>query len=72
MKYMVSAPNAGFDGVVGGVRFAGGRAEMDDGEHGAALAYCRRRGYRVEPVGDEKPEPKSPPKRQSSAKKSSE
>lgn len=67
--FKVTAPDPRFNGEVGGVRFRDGRAEMDDGEHGAALAYCRRRGYRVEPVSGEKPDPKSAPKRQTATKK---
>lgn len=52
MRYQITAPVKGYDGEVGGVRFVAGRAEADDTQT-AALAYCRRRGYTVEPLDQE-------------------
>lgn len=53
-KYKVTAPDKQFNGVVGGVQFVAGRADMDGATDRAALSYCRRRGYAVERV-DEQP-----------------
>lgn len=54
MKYKVESPDKAYSGVVGGVQFSGGRAEMDGATDRAALAYCQRRGYTVTPVEEPK------------------
>lgn len=43
----IHAPNSAFTGVVAGVAFAKGTAEVDPKANAAALAYFRRRGYGV-------------------------
>lgn len=51
-KYKVTAPaEEEFTGIVAGVAFAKSVAEVDDKEQAAALAYFRRRGYKVEKAG---------------------
>lgn len=56
-KFKITAPDGSFSGVVGGVQFRDGVAEVESPS--AALSYCRRRGYTVEPVGDDKPKPRT-------------
>lgn len=51
MRYRITAPTAGHTGIVAGVHFAAGQAEMD-GAQRAALGYFRRRGYGIEAVED--------------------
>lgn len=57
MRYRIAAPAEGHTGVVAGVPFRGGVAELDTDAPGAgaALAYFRRRGYSIEPAGDASP-----------------
>jgi hypothetical protein len=49
----VTAPVDRFTGDVAGIYFRDGTARVDDSDPSvrAALAYCRRRGYTVEPAG---------------------
>lgn len=56
MRYLVMTPEAGYTGKVAGVAFADGRAAVDSEQHRQALAYFRRKGYRVEEAQPE-PEP---------------
>lgn len=56
MRYDVTAPVAGYNGVVGGVTFYRGRGHVDEAENPAAVAYFRRRGYTLTPVRGEQPE----------------
>lgn len=49
-KFKITAPVEGFRGDVAGLIFRDGSAVADDTTDRAALAYCRRRGYTVEPV----------------------
>lgn len=56
----VSSPESGFSGEAAGVVFSKGEATLDPAVHVAALAYFRRRGYRVaevvpEPVEEQPP-----------------
>jgi hypothetical protein len=44
-RYIVSTPASDHTGIVGGVHFMNGTAEVDDATHGAALAYMRAAGY---------------------------
>lgn len=43
----ITAPNANYNGTIGGVQFANGQAETDNW---GVLSYCRRHGYTVEPT----------------------
>ena len=56
MRYDVTAPVKGYNGVVGGVTFYRGRGHVDEAENPAAVAYFRRRGYTLAEVHDEQPE----------------
>jgi hypothetical protein len=47
-KFIVSAPEAGYEGKVGKVEFHGGKAVIDEDTHPGELAYCRSAGYLVE------------------------
>lgn len=49
----ITAPAGDFSGDFAGVYFRAGVATVDDADPSvaAALAYCRRRGYTVEPAG---------------------
>ncbi|HLT68578.1 MAG TPA: hypothetical protein VKZ72_00345 [Acidimicrobiales bacterium] len=40
----------GWSGVVAGVTFVDGQAEVDETEHPAAVRYFRQAGYHIEPV----------------------
>lgn len=53
-EFKVTAPDSGFSGEVAGVSFSKGAATVDSGDNRAALAYFRRRGYKVESVGEPK------------------
>lgn len=66
-RFDVAAPVADFDGEVGGVRFAAGRAVIDDTTHAAALAYCRGAGYAVAEVEGEQDGTPALPKKSASA-----
>lgn len=55
MRYRITAPERTHSGVVAGVTFHAGQAEVDD-SNAAALAYFRRRGYGVDPVEQAKRE----------------
>jgi hypothetical protein len=46
--FKVTAPAAGYEGMVGNVRFVDGEASIDEDRNPAELAYCRGAGYRVE------------------------
>jgi len=72
-RYRVTAPAGGYSGVSVGVPFRDGVALVDSSEHGAALAYFRRRGYRVEPEAPAEPEQpaKAPTRARRGAAKSS-
>ncbi len=50
MRYRISTPVKGYDGVVAGVRFVDGIGESSTE---AGLAYFRRHGYGITEVGDE-------------------
>ncbi|MFY7065992.1 hypothetical protein ACOQFV_09035 [Nocardiopsis changdeensis] len=52
-EFKVTAPDEGFSGEVAGVVFSKGAATVDSDDNRAALAYFRRRGYKVE--GGEQP-----------------
>lgn len=60
----INSPEPEFSGEVAGVAFTRGEATLDPAVHAAALAYFRRRGYRVteaEPEqANEAPEPAAP------------
>ncbi|GAA0972714.1 hypothetical protein Q7689_00330 [Nocardiopsis tropica] len=56
MRYDVTSPVKGYNGVVGGVTFYRGRAHVDDATHFAAVEYMRRRGYTLTEVREEQPE----------------
>jgi hypothetical protein len=49
-KLKITAPVVGFRGDLAGLVFRDGSAIADDSVDRAAVAYCRRRGYTVEPV----------------------
>lgn len=49
-KFVVHSPVQRFSGDVAGLVFRDGRADADSAADAAALAYCRRRGYTVEPL----------------------
>lgn len=51
MRYRITAPAEGHTGIVAGVAFHDGMAEMDSRD-AAALAYFRRRGYGIEATED--------------------
>ena len=53
-RFAVRAPVDGFTGTVAGVLFTGGAAETSDP---VAVAYFRRRGYRVSRVSAPEPTP---------------
>jgi hypothetical protein len=50
-KFKVFAPVRGYRGDVGSLLFRDGVAEADEVRDAATLAYCRRKGYQVEPIG---------------------
>jgi hypothetical protein len=52
-KFTVTAPVEGHNGPVGSLLFHRGHATADEVADAATLAYCRRRGYRVEATGDD-------------------
>lgn len=56
----VTAPDPGYNGNVGNVRFAAGKATIDGEKNPAELRYCQAAGYHVEEA--DKPEPKQEPK----------
>ena len=43
----VFSPSRGFSGVVAGVTFSGGAGVVDEEAQAAALAYFRRKGYKI-------------------------
>jgi len=49
-EFKVTAPDEGFSGQVAEVSFSKGVATVDSSDSRAALAYFRRRGYKVEKV----------------------
>lgn len=49
-RYTITAPVATFRGDLAGLVFRDGAAEADSERDRAALDYCRRRGYTVEPL----------------------
>ncbi|MFI0406590.1 hypothetical protein [Actinomadura sp. 3N508] len=51
MQFDVETPLAGYNGTVGAVTFAAGRARVD-GDRKAELGYFRRHGYRITPVAE--------------------
>lgn len=51
-RYRVTSPTAR-SGIVAGVRMVRGVVEVDERDAPGALAYFRRRGYRVEPLVDD-------------------
>jgi hypothetical protein len=53
MRYDVTAPVKGYNGVVGGVTFYRGHGHVDGSENPAAVAYFRRRGYTLTEVREE-------------------
>lgn len=57
MRYRITTPAEGHTGVVAGVSFRKGAAELETGTDGAvaALAYFRRRGYGIEEAAGGKP-----------------
>ncbi|MET8985837.1 hypothetical protein ABZW49_10350 [Nonomuraea wenchangensis] len=57
MRYRITTPVRGFRGEVAGVAFADSKAEIDEQAHSRALAYFRRKGYRVEALEEAKGEP---------------
>lgn len=59
MSITVNSPEPGFSGEVAGVVFANGEATLAaEAGYSAALAYFRRRGYRIT---DAEPEPADEP-----------
>lgn len=52
-EYRVTAPDPSFSGTVAGVVFSQGSATVPDDKK-AALAYFRRRGYKVESASEPK------------------
>lgn len=50
MRYRITAPVANYRGDLAGLIFRAGVAEADSDNDFAALEYCRRRGYTVEPA----------------------
>lgn len=48
--YTITAPVATFRGDLAGLVFRDGKATADSERDRAALDYCRRRGYTVEPL----------------------
>lgn len=59
MRYRITAPERTHNGVVAGITFHQGQAEVDDTAT-AALAYFRRRGYGVDPVDRTEPTAETP------------
>jgi hypothetical protein len=59
MQHKITTPTPGYTGKVAGIAFADGTATIDDSNdaHRRALAYFRRKGYRVEEVKAEEPAP---------------
>lgn len=55
MRYRITAPVANYRGDLAGLIFRAGSAEADSENDFAALEYCRRRGYTVEPITDAEP-----------------
>lgn len=53
-EFKVTAPDGSFSGEVAGVSFSKGSATVDSGDNRAALAYFRRRGYKVESASEPK------------------
>ncbi|GAB3224136.1 hypothetical protein GCM10027447_12450 [Glycomyces halotolerans] len=53
-KYTVTTPVKGFSGARAGVMFHRGVGEVDDSDQSGAksLAYFKRKGYGIEPVGE--------------------
>lgn len=51
-KFKITAPVKGFRGDLAGLVFRDGAATADGSADAAALAYCRRRGYTVEPADE--------------------
>ena len=49
-KFRITAPVATFRGDLAGLLFRDGEALADSETDRAALDYCRRRGYTVEPI----------------------
>lgn len=58
MTYRITAPVAGYNGQVVGLRFVDGVAVGEPPEH--VHAYLRRHGYRVEPIVEPAPEDPAP------------
>lgn len=46
-RFEITAPVAGFTGVVAGIAFADGKATVESGQGSKALAYFGRKGYKV-------------------------
>jgi hypothetical protein len=59
MRYRITTPVRGFRGEVAGVAFIDSRAEVDEDANARALAYFRRKGYRVEAVEPAPAEPQA-------------
>jgi hypothetical protein len=61
--FKVTAPTPDFTGEVAGVAFAKSVATVDSGtgQCRRAVAYFRRKGYQVEPVSAEQPDPEPHP-----------
>jgi hypothetical protein len=49
-KYLIAAPQARFNGEFAGLVFRAGEAAAETPADQAAVTYCQRRGYIVEPV----------------------
>ncbi|GLH97351.1 hypothetical protein [Phytohabitans aurantiacus] len=62
MRYKITAPVAGYTGLVAGVAFADGSATIDTAEekHRRALAYFERKRYGIEQLGIEEPDIEEP------------
>jgi predicted cobalt transporter CbtA len=63
MRYRITTPVRGFRGEVAGVAFIDSKAEVDEAANARALAYFRRKGYRVDPV-EQAPAPAAAVERQ--------
>jgi hypothetical protein len=50
MRYHVTTPVPDYTGVVGGVHFANGAADVDEDTNASELAYFRAQGYGVEEI----------------------
>lgn len=51
-KFLITTPVPGYQGSVGGVHFANGRAEVDEDANPAEMAYFRDRGYGIQDAAE--------------------